>query len=225
MLAAKNVNTTPPFPCGYQAANALRRFHCLFTFGKELRGSETAALWARDGMASPMHVAMLAGDALKIAKRVVILTEGEEGVERGVMAIVGKTPWAEKISFEHRCATRLRLVEKGEEGRKIGVGLDGKETEAEEVAFDFLVHQPAKRQAVSQILTALGVELDARGDIKLVNPFGETTVPGVYAAGDAASLFKIVPAAVFSGASAGAGITRSLSPEIIRNRFSIEGVA
>ncbi len=61
----------------------------------------------------------------------------------------------------------------------------------------------------STIPQSLGCELTEAGHIK-VDGFQQTTVPGVYAAGDCTIMFRSLPVAIASGTQAGAFISKDL---------------
>lgn len=69
----------------------------------------------------------------------------------------------------------------------------------------FLLHKPATEQP-NNLADQLGVELTEQGDIKVTAPFNETSVRGVFATGDCASMLKNVVGAMYSGTCAGAGV-------------------
>ncbi|KAF1950199.1 hypothetical protein CC80DRAFT_427527, partial [Byssothecium circinans] len=73
----------------------------------------------------------------------------------------------------------------------------------------FFVHQPATK-VNKGLVGQLGLETNVRGDIVTRMPFYQTNVSGVFAAGDSASPFKMIPNAIFQGSNAGAGIAREL---------------
>ena len=64
----------------------------------------------------------------------------------------------------------------------------------------------------SELVTDLGIELDNGGDIKL-GAFQETSVRGIFAAGDCASTQKYVAIASAMGTMAGAGAAQQLQAE------------
>ena len=68
----------------------------------------------------------------------------------------------------------------------------------------------------SPLAEQLGCAIDdtVAGPIIRVDQMGQTTVPGVYAAGDAAQLMKALPNAVASGYTAGAMAHQSLIPSL-----------
>lgn len=80
----------------------------------------------------------------------------------------------------------------------------------------FLVHRPLTR-CESPLASQLGLAMTPAGDIQTSMPFCQTSVPGVFAAGDCASMMKIIPHAVAMGAYAGCGIARELPRRVTGN--------
>lgn len=70
----------------------------------------------------------------------------------------------------------------------------------------------------SDLAQQLGCQLTEQNLIQATE-FGETTVPGVFAAGDAITMFRQVAIAVASGSKAGAWINRELITEDLRQRI------
>lgn len=81
----------------------------------------------------------------------------------------------------------------------------------------FLVHRPMTELS-RQIYDQLGLDHEAGGHIKVAPPFCQTNIEGVIAAGDCASMMKIIPNAISMGAYAGAGIARELPKRNIRRQ-------
>lgn len=69
----------------------------------------------------------------------------------------------------------------------------------------------------------LGLETGPQGEIKVSQPFNETSIPGVFAAGDAASQIRMVPNAVYGGSLAGRGLIAQLQAEKVNCRKPPEG--
>lgn len=59
----------------------------------------------------------------------------------------------------------------------------------------------------------LGLETGPQGEIKVSSPFNETSVHGVFAAGDVASQLRVVPNAIYGGSLVGAGLVAQLLAE------------
>lgn len=81
----------------------------------------------------------------------------------------------------------------------------------------FLVHRPMTELSRG-ICEQLGLDYEAGGHIKVAPPFCQTNVEGVFAAGDCASMMKIIPNAISMGAYAGAGIARELPKRNIKKQ-------
>jgi gliotoxin/aspirochlorine biosynthesis thioredoxin reductase len=75
----------------------------------------------------------------------------------------------------------------------------------------WILYTPKTTFPMPELISQLGLELNPVGDIKVYTPFQETNVPGVFAAGDCASLVKHIPGAVAEGARAGGGIHLQLA--------------
>ena len=59
----------------------------------------------------------------------------------------------------------------------------------------------------------LGLELGPQGEIKVTPPFNQTSVPGVFAAGDVATPMRSAIMAISMGATAGVGLVKELQAE------------
>jgi thioredoxin reductase len=59
----------------------------------------------------------------------------------------------------------------------------------------------------------LGLELAPSGEIKTNQPFNETSVPGVFAAGDCATMMRAVTTATMAGSMAAVGASGQIQRE------------
>jgi thioredoxin reductase len=73
----------------------------------------------------------------------------------------------------------------------------------------FLVHK-ATTALNGPFAKQLGLELTPLGDIKVASPLPETSMGGVFAVGDCATMMKIVAVAISSGVAAAAGVSTQL---------------
>lgn len=87
--------------------------------------------------------------------------------------------------------------------------------DGESVTEGFLVHQPSS-QAKGPFPQQLGLELTPSGDIQTTQPFGEASVPGVFAVGDCATPIKVVAQAVSMGVLAAGGLSFQLGAELAK---------
>lgn len=74
------------------------------------------------------------------------------------------------------------------------------------------VYQP-QTEVNGPFAKQLGLAMTDGGDIQTTPPFYETSMPGVFAVGDCATLYKIVAPAVAMGSLAAAGLVAQLQAE------------
>jgi thioredoxin reductase len=148
-----------------------------------------------------MHVAH---NAAQLASTVTIYTHGNPALCARMSAAASKKPARFKVD-DRRV---VRLV-KGPDAADVVVHLDdgAQKTEA------FLVRRPLT-EANGPFAGQLGCELTERGDYKTANGFGETSVHGVFAAGDCAAVIKAVTHAMSGGNMVAAGLAAQLEAEM-----------
>jgi thioredoxin reductase len=183
----------------------------MFTFGYEQRGSETAALLAKDSLASVPHAMMVLQDTAKFARRTIIYCDGNPTLAKELTAALTTEGVDAKVDDR-----RIVRLSKGPAGTKVVIGFE----DGTEGTDDFMVHQPATKPP-AWITDQLQLEFDVMGNIKVNGFFHTTSVPGVFAAGDCASPFKIIPNALSMGANAGAGLARELPRRVTGNHVDM----
>lgn len=189
---------------GYEAAWGRSIWQCLFCDGYEQRNSQSAGvLLARPLAAMPIesHI-MQSMLARRFAKEVTIFTNGDEEVLSNAKlqavcraGIQVDTRKLDKIVSPYPndvLRTEIDLVFVNGPGKRLS----------------FLVHKP--RTAASANFTSLDLERTDMGDIKTFGMFGQTSTPGVFAAGDSTLLMKAVVPAQSSGITAAAGVHHAL---------------
>ena len=75
--------------------------------------------------------------------------------------------------------------------------------------MDFMVAVPPTKQS-SPLAAQLGLEMTPMGDIAAKEPFQTTSMPNVFACGDAALMAKAVAGALSTGTGAGVAAAMSL---------------
>jgi gliotoxin/aspirochlorine biosynthesis thioredoxin reductase len=185
------------------------RFHCLFCHGYEERGAPSAGVLATDDSA-PSHMALhLARFANRLASKITIYTNGNEAVTKGVQELLSKekpnSKAAKNIVVESR---KIAKFVKGTQKVEIEVVLEDGTKKVER----FLAHKP-KGQLNGDWVNQLGLETTEQGDIKVSPPFNETSVSGVFAAGDCGTVMKAVPLAIGMGSTIVAGLAMQLAGE------------
>lgn len=194
VVLATGVRDVKPEIEGFDEHYGASVFHCPSCDGLEAGDRHIVSLgWSED-------IAGFALELLDWAASVTVVTDGHrfEGDEqrRDALARHG-----------------IRLVERG---ARAFVGTRGdlqavRLADGEEIpcsmAFFSIAHKPR-----SPLAEALGCEVDDDGSL-VVDAHGETTVPGVYAAGDITPGYQLLQVAAAKGTTAGVGCARSLRRE------------
>lgn len=169
-------------------------FHCPYCHGWEVRDRPLAVVG--NGEAGIGMMALLKNWSADL----VLCTNGEAELSEAERKSLAK----HKVVVREKKIVRLE----GQNGQLQSIVFDT----GEKLARQGLMIRP-KQHLRSNLVEKLGCELDESGYIK-TGAFNETTVPGVYAAGDVTSPMQSIAAAVAQGAvTAGAGINHALSRE------------
>ena len=178
----------------------------MFQFGYEQRGTSSAGLLAVDTLANAFHAAKLAEDGLKFSASLTIYTTGNSSLTTELQGSLIDPA----IKVDERKVARLdqgtgsEVIIRFEDGTSVTEG--------------FVVHRPLVKLN-TRLADSLGLEFGAFGEIKVMPPFLETSVSGVFAAGDCATHMRIIPNAISMGAYAGAGLARGLPRSITGNDY------
>lgn len=177
----------------------------MFCFGYEHRRSREAGVLAEGILTNPIHAITNAQDAHKFAETITIYTHGNPS-----LAVAISEQLDEGMQVDDRKVVRLH---KTSESDKLGIVFeDGTQKET-----TFLVHKP-DLYADQRLTDQLGVECVPNLGIKITPPFNQTSISGVYAAGDCCSPLRMIPNAMTMGSFAGCGISRELSSSINSSR-------
>lgn len=147
-----------------------------------------------------LHVAR---QASTLSETVTIYTNGDDDI---AMEIAGGLGTAESMELDTRVIKRLVLLDDGAGGVRMEFKDGTSFTER------FLVHAPATKPR-GPFADQLGLDRTLGSDIKAGPPFYQTSVKGVYAAGDVSGMMKNVPNAIFSGSLAGSGASMQIVAE------------
>lgn len=179
-------------------------FHCLYCHGWEEKEYSPSAGMLAEGDTGNVVVALhFARQALRIAKQVTLYTNGNEELARQltdalVAAPAPMTVNSKKIAKFIKAPERARITLQFDD--------DSSETEA------FLAHKP-KTRLRGELAQQLGLELMPMGTVKVNPPFNQTSVKGVFAAGDCASPMHTVTHALHSGTCIGGGAPLQIQAE------------
>ena len=131
-----------------------------------------------------------------------VYTHGSEKLGDEFKGIIGSTP---NFNVETR---KIKKLIKGPEDAEVIVRFE----DGSEQKEGFLAHRP-KTALNGPLAEQLCLELTEMGDYKTEPPFSQTSLPGVFAAGDCSAPAKIVPNALMTGALVGAGVAAQLQAE------------
>lgn len=176
-------------------------FHCLVHRGYEERGCSSAGVLAINGDGNFFAARHLALQARNLSDKVTIYTDGNGELADEVDSELG--------SFGFISDRRpLKSLSKGSKRAEVDLLFeDGTSDTA-----GFLVHRPLT-QLRGPFARQLGVELAPDGHIRANFPFNESSVPGVFVAGDAGSQFRIGTQATVMGAFAAGGVQMQVNSE------------
>lgn len=205
IILATGVRDVLPDIQGYDECWVKGIFHCLFCHGFEERGAASAGVLAIAPIADAGPAIHMARGAKQLASKVTIYTDGDEALASSLspgLLLEEK----DTITIDSRPIAKFQKERPVDSTSDVTVHFaDGSDPKRE----GFLVHRP-KTEINGQLAQQLGLQLTPGGDIFTNPPFGETNIPGVFAAGDCAGPVKIVSNALFSGSCCGAGATAKL---------------
>jgi thioredoxin reductase len=178
------------------------RFHCLYCHGWEERDAVSSGILC-DGDVGSVPIALhLARQALRLSKEVTMYTLGNEQLANDITSAVASVP---QMKVDSRVVKKLV---KGPNRADVILHFEDGTTTTE----GFLTHKPKFRQR-SPFAEQLGLELAPGGTIKVNPPFNQTSMKGVFGAGDAANPMQTTTQAIFSGTACGGGAPLQLQAE------------
>lgn len=193
--------------------NVHTSYGCLFCDGYEDRGlsPSSGVLCVGPHSGIPPIALHLSRQARRLTDKVTLYTNGnpdlaaklEELLKEDKDAISGRIQVVDRkiAKFERGTAHKSQIVVTFVDGDSVKEG--------------FIAHQPLS-QAKGPFAQQLGLALTPTGDIATTPPFGETTVPGVFAVGDCATQLKAVSQAVAMGTMAAGGLAFQLGADLAK---------
>ena len=169
-------------------------FHCPYCHGYEVRDQPLAVVG--NGEVGVGMVALLKNWSANL----VLCTDGEALLSAAERSLLAK----HKVIVREGKIVRFE----GENGQLENIVFD----DGGRLARSGLMIRP-KQRLRSNFAVKLGCELNEMELIKVVDIFNETTIKGVYAAGDIATMMQSVAVAVAHGSAAAAGINHALIKE------------
>ena len=183
--------------------------HCPFCHGFEVRDQRLVQIVTQPLSLHPTPLFR------HLTDRLTVVLHDPSGIDEEVIAALA----ASGVVIERDKVTRIRT---GPDGEVSGVELtDGRVLDADAVVVG------SRFQARAEVLAGIGLTTTPHptgaGDALAVDPRGETTVSGVYAAGNVTDpSLQVLPAAA-QGSQVGAMIAFSLAEEDLRNAARLSG--
>ncbi|PSR82443.1 thioredoxin reductase [Coniella lustricola] len=186
-------------------------FHCLFCHGYEERGAESAGLLTQGAAINKAEMLThIAHMTLQLSKKLTVYTNGtssDDDKANEIWTNSGIPDFEQRVTVDKRKIKEVKLVSL--DTSDVLVTLE----DGTEVREKFIAAAPPVRLNAAEILDALNLEMGEAGQIKTYPPFNETSVHGLFAAGDAAGDVRIIPNAIYGGSMAGGGVVMQLLAE------------
>lgn len=206
ILAAGALEQVPDIP-GYDSVWGRGIYQCLFCKGYEQRGA-SAAVFAQGMLANSGHAMHIARMAAALSASVTIYTQGNKDLEAEIICLIasGSAAGSAVMKTDNRIIKQFEAAD----NKAVTVELE----DGSRITHDYVSHQPPIAHQTS-LADQLGLEKSEGGEIVVSSPFQQTSVRGVFAAGDLTSMLKSAPNAVYTGNLAGA----MASMQILTDRF------
>ncbi|KAI0407265.1 hypothetical protein F4802DRAFT_554766 [Xylaria palmicola] len=207
ILATGVEDVFPDIP-GYADCLVSGIFHCLYCHGWGEQWVDTAGMLAEGDTGAVVPALHFARQAFRMAKRVTLYTNGNEALAKELTDALEDAPApmtinSKKITKLVKAPERARIVLALEDGTTITEG--------------FLAHKP-KTKLRGNLAEQLGLEMTTMNIVKVSPPFNQTSLKGVFAAGDCAGPMQTVTAALHGGTCTGGGAPLQIQAELYNQR-------
>ncbi|UKZ54815.1 hypothetical protein TrVGV298_008628 [Trichoderma virens] len=208
VIATGSKDSYPDIP-GYQDCWAYGIYACLFCEGYEDRNVQSPGVLAMNHTANLSVALHMSRMAHRLSAHVTIYTNGSEDLAITLRSLLE----TDKDAKEGRVHVDSRQIVQLNRGKERSSEVIITFADGEIASEGFIVHQPMN-QINGPFAQQLGLELTPSGDIKTSQPFGEASMPGVFAVGDCATQMKAVSQAAAMGALAAGGLSFQLGAEL-----------
>jgi gliotoxin/aspirochlorine biosynthesis thioredoxin reductase len=179
-------------------------FHCLYCHGWEEKGTPSSGILAEGECAAVLPALHFARQALRISSTVTIYTHGSTQLADDITKALKTSPAPMKVD-----SREITKLEKGPERSEIVLYfLDGTS-----LTEGFLAHKPNSKLR-GDLHEQLGLEMGPKGTVVAKPPFNQSSIKGVFVAGDMASPMQTVTMAQAMGTSTGAGAPLQIQAEM-----------
>ncbi|KAK7540267.1 hypothetical protein IWX49DRAFT_620373 [Phyllosticta citricarpa] len=199
LVLAMGIQDVPLDVEGYNDCWANGIFHCLVHRGYEERGCASAGVLAAGGDENVKAAKNLALQCRRYTSGpVTVYTHGNEALAAECREVLGP------MGFRIDSRRIVRFIKEPVQSQLSAVFDDG-----DKVTEGFIIHRPLPLNN-GAFAAQLGIDTNECGFYKTNAPFFETSVPGVFAAGDCGDPFKIGTYAVSMGAIVAGGLHMQL---------------
>ncbi|KAJ8106266.1 hypothetical protein ONZ43_g7123 [Nemania bipapillata] len=199
ILAVGSSDTFPDLE-GYADLWTKRIFHCLFCHGYEDKGAASVGVLVVFPVVIPALAIHMAENAAQLSKTVTLYTDGNEELATQLASI-------QNVQFKVD-PRKIKSLSANKTSDSVVVAFtDGTQKEER-----FLVHNPAT-SVKGPFVAQLGMNLTPMGDVQADAPAHQTSVRGVFAAGDCITPYKVIPGAISSGCNAAVAASTQLQAE------------
>ncbi|KAI1323257.1 hypothetical protein F5Y16DRAFT_412782 [Xylariaceae sp. FL0255] len=186
-----------------QLLTVFSNFHYLFCHGYEERGASSTGVLEISPLVIPAFVMQMAQNAAQLSESVTVYTSGNEDLASYISATTQNLN--SKFRIESRQISRVAAAGTG----TLVVELVNGEKKEEK----FLAYHTATT-VQGPFVAQLGIALTPTGDIQAdASAFHQTSVRGVFAAGDCITPYKVIPGATSSGCNATVAVSTQLQAE------------
>jgi thioredoxin reductase len=194
--------------CNYLTNLSPNSFHCLYCHGWEEKGTPSAGMLAEGDVNNVVVALHFARQALRMSRHVTLYTHGNTQLTAELTSALEAAPAPMSVD-----ARKITQLVKGPERSQVILHFEDGTTTTEA----FLAHKP-KTKLRGDLAEQLGVELTPMNTVKVSPPFNQTSVKGVFAAGDCTSPMQTVTAALHSGTCTGGGAPLQIQAETLKQR-------
>jgi len=205
ILATGSADDFPDVP-GYAECWGTGIFHCLFCHGYEQKDSPSSGVLALQSQANHFMALHQAEGASSMSQHVAIYTDGNEQLKSEITtALQSSSKPSQQFTVDAR---KIERLVKGDHGADVIIEFaDGSQKKE-----SFLTHSP-NTYVKGPFVEQLGLKLSQTGDIDAPGPFFQTSVRGIFAAGDSVTPYKVINGAFSSGCNAAVAASAQLRAE------------
>ncbi|KAF2815487.1 FAD/NAD(P)-binding domain-containing protein [Mytilinidion resinicola] len=201
LILATGVEDIYPDIEGYADCWGTGIFHCLFCKGYEERECASSGVLAIGGLSNVPFGLHVARQATSLSTSVTIYTNGAEELSISLQSAFGD---AGRMKSDSR---KIKSFKKGSKNAEVTIEFE----DGSEVTEGFLAHAPPTKLK-GPFAEQLGIAMQGN-DIKAGPPFYQTSVQGVFTAGDNCLPMKNIPLAISVGSLAGMGASTQVIAE------------